>query len=80
MMSPISPNKNIPRVNKTKLFSEKDQVKFEKILSTRNLIKEKMAQKYLSNDYRKIPISASKKTYNNVKEYFYKLIIFRKLF
>jgi hypothetical protein len=68
MKGPLSPKKQTPNFNKTKLFNDKDQIKLEKIMSTRNLVKQKMAEKYFTNDIRKDLHSAAKKTISNVSK------------
>jgi hypothetical protein len=67
MMFPAPSNKNIPTATKKKLFTDKDHLKFDKIMSTRNLIRHKMEMKFQSNDVSKKPVPLSTKTINNVR-------------
>lgn len=68
MMSPLPSNKNCPKTNTKNFFNEKDQIKFERIMSTRNVIKQRIAEKYMTSDTKKIINSTAKKNINNVRK------------
>jgi len=66
MINPSSTKNNIPSISNKKVFSEKDKLKFEKIMSTRNLIKQNLESKYKLYETTKKPISISNRALNNV--------------
>ncbi len=67
-MTPVLSNKNVGLSEKQRLFSEKDNVKFEKIMSTRNILRQKMQMKYELYNLKKNTTDSNKTQTTNVRK------------